>query len=189
MWPITGMPAPTMRAHAREHRPGALELHGVGAGLLDEADGVLDRVLVRDLKRAERHVGDDERPPRAARRPRGSSTSISSIVTGTVESWPRTVIAAESPTRTRSTPAVVGEPAARGVVGGDHRDLLAAALHLAQLGQRRACPGRACRVRACAAWCSCAAPPSRGTLSIRRVAADAHGGGEDGRVERRATST
>ena len=33
------------------------------------------------------------------------STSISSIVAGTVESWPSTVIAAESPTRIRSTPA------------------------------------------------------------------------------------
>ena len=33
------------------------------------------------------------------------SISISSIVAGTVESWPRTVIAAESPTRISSTPA------------------------------------------------------------------------------------
>ena len=31
--------------------------------------------------------------------------SISSIVAGTVESWPSTVIAAESPTSTRSAPA------------------------------------------------------------------------------------
>ncbi len=33
------------------------------------------------------------------------STSISSIVAGTVESWPSTTIAAESPTRTTSIPA------------------------------------------------------------------------------------
>ena len=40
--------------------------------------------------------------PRAAAR---VSMSISSIVAGTVESLPRTVIAAESPTRTTSIPA------------------------------------------------------------------------------------
>ena len=33
------------------------------------------------------------------------STSISSIVAGTVESWPSIVIAAESPTRIMSAPA------------------------------------------------------------------------------------
>jgi len=33
------------------------------------------------------------------------STIISSIVAGTVESWPSTVIAAESPTRMMSAPA------------------------------------------------------------------------------------
>ena len=66
MWPITGMPAPTSALDARERRPGALELDRVGAGLLDEADRVVHRLLVGDLERAEGHVGDDERPPRAA---------------------------------------------------------------------------------------------------------------------------
>ncbi len=42
------------------------------------------------------------RAPRVTAR---ASTIISSIVAGTVEEWPRTVIAAESPTRTMSMPA------------------------------------------------------------------------------------
>ncbi len=39
------------------------------------------------------------------RRTAAASISISSMPTGTVESWPSTVIAPESPTSTRSTPA------------------------------------------------------------------------------------
>ena len=39
------------------------------------------------------------------RRTAAASISISSIPTGTVVSWPSTVIAPESPTRTMSTPA------------------------------------------------------------------------------------
>ena len=62
MWPITGMPASTIARTRDEHRAGALELDGVGAPLLDEADRVPDRLLVGDLVRAERHVGDHERP-------------------------------------------------------------------------------------------------------------------------------
>jgi hypothetical protein len=37
---------------------------------------------------------------------------------------------------------VLGEACARRVVGGDHHDLLAAALHLEQLGQRQLSLGR-----------------------------------------------
>ena len=62
-----GDPAADERPHAREHRPGALELDGLGARLLEEADGVRDRLVVGDLEGAERHVGDHERPLRAAR--------------------------------------------------------------------------------------------------------------------------
>ena len=48
----------------------ALELDGVAAGLLDEALGVLDRLLVRALVGAERHVADQQRASsgRAGRR-------------------------------------------------------------------------------------------------------------------------
>ena len=42
---------------------------------------------------------------RQARVTAAVSISISSIVAGTVEVWPSTTIAAESPTSTRSTPA------------------------------------------------------------------------------------
>ena len=45
------------------------------------------------------------RARRQARETAAVSMSISSIVAGTVELWPSTVIAPESPTSTRSTPA------------------------------------------------------------------------------------
>src|SRR5437762_8934410 len=48
------------RLHPRERRAGALELDRVGACLLDEPHGVLDRGLVGGLEGAERHVGDHE---------------------------------------------------------------------------------------------------------------------------------
>ena len=47
-------------------------------------------------------ITSGRRAPRVTARVR---ISISSIVTGTVESWPSTTIAAESPTSTMSTPA------------------------------------------------------------------------------------
>src|SRR5207244_2676266 len=61
----------------------------------------------------------------------------------------------------------VGEPPARRVVGGDHHDLLAAALHLRELRQREL-PVRPRRVlrRFLLAHCN---SPSRMTLSMRRV--------------------
>ena len=72
------------RLHARDHRAGALELDRVGARLLDEADRVLERLLVGDLERAERHVADDDRMPWPTRATVRVRNSISSIVTGTV---------------------------------------------------------------------------------------------------------
>ena len=175
MWPITGMPGLDDRRHARDHRAGALELDDVGAGLLDEADRVLDRLLVGDLERAERHVADDDRPARAAR-PCASGTSISSIVTGTVvPSWPRTTIAAVSPTRMMSTPASSANRRAGRVVGGDHHDLLAARASSRRARAAAACPAGGVSLTV--------------VLSFQRDvvdqagAADADGGGEDGRVE------
>ena len=58
---------PDDRLGAGERRACSLELDGVRAGLLDEPDRVGDRVCVRHLEGAERHVGDHERAPRAAR--------------------------------------------------------------------------------------------------------------------------
>src|SRR6185312_4963940 len=62
----------------------------------------------------------------------------------------------------------VGEPAARRVVGRDHHDLVAAPLHLGQLGERQLAgrPGGVARgLRVVAHESS----PSRRTLSIKRV--------------------
>ena len=47
------------RAHARERRPGTLELDDVSAGFLDEPDRVADGVFVGDVIAPERHVADD----------------------------------------------------------------------------------------------------------------------------------
>ena len=55
------------RLYPRQRRACAFHLHGLRSRLLDEADGVLERALVRNLERPERHVGDHERPLGPAR--------------------------------------------------------------------------------------------------------------------------
>ena len=64
------------RADARDHASGALELDDVGAALLDEPDRARDRLLVRDLVRAERKVADDERAPRRPRHRAGQEDHL-----------------------------------------------------------------------------------------------------------------
>ena len=59
--------------------------------------------------------------------------TISSSVTGSVVSWPRTTMPSESPTSSASTPAPVEQPRHGGVVRGEHGDLLAALLLLAEI--------------------------------------------------------
>ena len=76
--PHHGDPGADDRPRAGDHGPGTLELDRIGPGLLDEADRVRERRLVGDLERAERHVGDDQRP-RAPRVTARVSISISSI--------------------------------------------------------------------------------------------------------------
>ena len=100
---------------------------------------------------------------RAARDRTRQHRASRSIVAGTVESCPSTTIAAESPTRIELDAGLVGDAPARGVVGGHHRDLLAAALQLEQLGQRQLAVGPD-------AYLLTIGSPSRTTLSIRRVA-------------------
>ena len=103
-------------AHHRDARPddrprpidrgaAALELDRVAARLLDEPLRVLDRVLVRALVGAERHVADQAAASRSPRRTAAAMVTISSMPTGVVESYPSTTIAAVSPTSTTSTPA------------------------------------------------------------------------------------
>ena len=103
--------------------------------------------------------------------------SISSIVTGTVDSWPSTTIAGRVADEDQVDAGRVGEPRAGRVVGGDHDDLLAAALHLGELGQRELA-GR-----------GASGPGWRGRVLMRASfeedvvdqadGADAGGGGED----------
>ena len=71
---------------------------------------------------------------------------------------------------------ILGEACAGRVVGGDHDDLVAAALHRGELGKRQL----SCRWGA-----HLEAPSVRTTLSIRRTPPTRIGGGEDGWVEGR----
>ena len=103
--------------------------------------------------------------------------TISSIVTGTVESRPCTTMPAESPTRIEVDAGGVGEAAARRVVGGDHHDLVAAPLHLGELGQRQLA-GRPGGVALGLRLCSCELSFQEDVVD-QAGGADADGGGED----------
>ena len=161
------------RLHAREHRAGALELDRVRARLFDEADRVLDGLLVGDLERAERHVADDHRMPSRAR---DGASEEQHLVHRHRDRRP---FVAEHhhggrvPDEDDVDARVFCEPRAGRVVGGHHHDLLAATLLLPELGQRQLPLGR------CAHLTSpfLARPSqdeswhgiSRTTLSIKRV--------------------
>ena len=152
---------------AGEHRSCALELDGVGARLLDEADRVAHRVLVRDLERPERHVRDDERPARAARHGAREDQHLlhrrrdRRLV---AEHGHRGRVADEN----EVCPCLVGEPATGRVVRRHHHDRLPPRLHLGELGQRQLARGggRGSRLLGSNAH---GVSPSRGTLSMRRV--------------------
>ena len=116
-------------------RAAALELHRVGAALLDEPHRV-PRRPARPTPGTSRTACRRPRGPlRAAGHPRRHEDDL-------VErdrhrrGAPCTTMPDESPTRIMSTPAASARRAARRVVGGDHHDLLAAALQLGELGQR-----------------------------------------------------
>ena len=155
------------RADAGERRAGALDLDRIRARLLEEADRVLERVLVGDLEGAERHVRDDERPARApVDRARQHDHLVHRRRHGRVvaEHGHRRRVADEDDVGAGR----VGEPAGRGVVGRDHRDRLAARLELDELGQRDLA-GRRRAGRGLARSGGHASSLSRTTLSIRRV--------------------
>src|SRR5205823_72554 len=99
------------RPHPRQRRAAALELHGVRIRLLDEADRVLEGILVADLERAKRHIADEQRPPDAAagRRVRrgagGRRAAPPSRVAGRAGPRPSPVRAAATPTSPGPPPA------------------------------------------------------------------------------------
>ena len=129
-----------------EHHSCALELDGVGSGLLDEADGIPSRILVGDLERPERHVSDDQRTIRAARDRAGEDQHLlhrrrdRGLV---AEHGHRGRVADEHEVRA----GLVCESASGRVVGGDHHDRLPPRLHLGELRERQLSGRRGCRCR------------------------------------------
>ena len=159
---------------AREHRAGALELDDVGAALLDEANRGANRVLVGDLVRAERQVADHDR---ALGLLGDGSREEQHLVHG---HWDGGAFVAEDDHRRcvsdedHVDAGVLREARAGRVVGSDHDDLVAALLHGGELGQRQLARR----------WGAHSRPPSRGTLSMRRMpptrTAAARTGGSNG---------
>ncbi len=86
------------------HRSAALELDGVAAGLLLEPEGGRDGLLVTDLVRAVRQIADHERRLEPAAHGLGEDEELLDR-DGDRRVVRSTVIAPESPTSTRSTPA------------------------------------------------------------------------------------
>ena len=101
---MTGMPASSISRDLRRDPHAALQLDRLRAALLHQPDGGGQRLLGPGLVAAERHVGDDQRARGAADDGPGQSR-MSSTVTGTVTSWPRTTLPAESPTSRTGMPA------------------------------------------------------------------------------------
>jgi hypothetical protein len=146
------------RARTREHRSCALELDALRPRILDQAHGVAHRLLVGDLEGAQRQVDQEEGALGAA--PRGAPEHDHLVHAdrrgvGIAEHVVRRRIAGEHDVDARR----IGQACARIVVGGDHHDLVAALLHLCEIGDRH---------RNALAH-HVAASSSRRTLSINRV--------------------
>ena len=155
------------RADARERRARTLELDHVGAALLDEANRVVDGVVVRGLVGAERHVADDQGALGRSRDRAGEEEHL-------VHRHRHGRVVPEDDHRgsvadkDQVDPGRVRQPGAGRVVRSDHDDLVAAALHLEQLGEGElsgcgrggaGVPGTSAHARSL----------SRITLSIKRV--------------------
>jgi hypothetical protein len=104
IWPITGIPAPTIAATRASVGPAPSTFTASAPASLTNRIAFVTASASETWKdpNGMSAITSGRRAPRVTARVR---TSISSIVAGTVESWPNTVIAAESPTSTRSTPA------------------------------------------------------------------------------------
>ena len=104
MCPITGMPAPTIARTRESIGPAPSSLTASAPASLTK------RIAFSSASSSETWNDPNGMSPTTSGRfaPRVAarvSISISSIDAGTVESWPSTTIAAESPTRISSTPA------------------------------------------------------------------------------------
>ena len=155
-------------ARARDDHPaGALELDAVGAALLEHPDRARDRLLVRDLVRAERQVADHERPVRrAGHRAREEDHLVERHRHGRLvaEHHHRRRVADEHELDAR----LVRQPRGRRVVGGDHRRSgRRGASSRASSGSAQL-PGRGRRRAGVRGRVLIGSPSSR-TLSIRRV--------------------
>ena len=167
MWPMTGMPAPTIARTRDSVAPAPSSLTASAPASFTKRIAFLHRLVVGHLERAERHVGDHEWTPCAARdRPREDEHLVHRRGDGRLvaEHRHRRGVADEHEVGA----GLVGEPAAGGVVRGDHDDRLPPRLHLDELGQwelsRRG--GR----RRGLLWADAhPSSPSRTTLSMRRV--------------------
>jgi hypothetical protein len=104
MWPITGTPAPTS-AWTRESVAPAPSTFTASAPASLTKRIAFSSALSSETWKEPNGMSATTSGRRAPRLTARVSTIISSIVAGTVESWPRTVIAAESPTRITSAPA------------------------------------------------------------------------------------
>ena len=146
--------------HAGDCGAGALDLHRVGAGLLQEVHAVSHRFLVGDLERAEGHVGHDERSSSPARDRAREHDHLSHrrrhrrLVS---EHGHRRGIADEDDVDTGG----VRNPAAGEIVRRDHHDRVAAPLHADEICERKL----ACSF----GTAGHASSPSRRTLSMSRV--------------------
>ena len=159
------MPAETIARTRDSERPRAFELDDVGAGFLDEPDRVANGVFVGHVVAPERHVADDERSLDCARHGARQEEHL-------VHRHRDGPVVAEHDhaggvTDEQDVDAGLFRKARAGrVVGGDHHDLLAAALQVGEVRQRQL-PGFHLR------------SPSRTTLSIKSRRADPRGGGEE----------
>ena len=115
-------------------RPAAFELDGVAAGLLDEAQRGAHGLLVGDLVGAERQVADEKRRAQAAAHGLGEHEQLVGLDGDgrrVAEHGHRAGVADEHHVDARGLDGA----RAREVVGGDHDDRLAEALHLGEAGE------------------------------------------------------
>ncbi len=132
-----GDTGPHDRVDGVPHVLAALELHAVGAALLEEPSGVPDRLLDRDLVAEEGHVADDE-----AALPRADDRLA--VVDHLVERHGQGRLVPEEDVRERVADeddldsGFVHGPRLNEVVGGDHGEALPLPLHVAEHGDRDA---------------------------------------------------